>query len=542
MVDQLQQPESHTADMQTYSILGVQNLRVAASRLERVSQEAQGHWRRGELQRAAMTHDLEPAFVFQPLGAADANQSASAAQEPVMDTPAGGDLAWLTVTALAQLLDRREVSSREITELMLRRIEQHGQAVNGYMTVLVEPALAAADDADRRRAAGEAGILLGVPLAIKDLCDMRGLPTTAGSRILKDNVAQHDAEVVRLLRNAGAVILGKTHMNEFAYAFAHPDYGPSRNPWDTTRSASGSSGGSGAVVAAGLAYAAIGSDTAGSIRFPSAACGITGHKPTFDLVSRTGIVPFSWTLDHVGPMTRSSSDAIALLDVIAGDAWSMTNVGRLNDLKGRRLGVDRRLLDGLHPDVEQTVEASLVMLQDLGAEIRDVQIADLDLVNMLAFSIMMPEVVSFHADWLRERPQDYTPGTRSAFEGGLAIPATQYVDAQRLRSRFNHSFQALLIDHGLDAMVWPPSPGLPSAVIRESLVDAYYEFDMRWTLIGNLTGAPSVALPSGFTNENLPLSVLLTGSPYQDILILRIAELYQSVTDWHQRQPTGFVS
>lgn len=551
MVELIEQPARRTAEEQIDIILQVQDVHVPESRLVRLSQEAQLHWRRGEQQRAAMTRDLEPAAVFQPLRSNDADQTTQTVSAPVQGIPASGDPAWLTITDLASLLDRRELSSREITELMLRRIEQHDRTVNGYMTVLAERALTDADAADRRRAAGDTGALLGIPLAIKDLCDMRGVPTTAGSRILKDTIAQHDAAVVRLLQDAGAVILGKTHMADFAYAFAHPDYGPSRTPWDTTLSASGSSGGSGAVVAAGLAYAAIGSDTAGSIRFPAAACGITGHKPTYGLVSRRGVVPFSWSLDHVGPMTRSARDAMLLLDVIAVDdgrdpatveSLRRPKVGRLHDLKGRRFGVDLRLCDDLHPEVKQAVEATLTVLRDLGAVICEVQLVDLDLVNAMAFSIMIPEVVSFHARWLRERPEDYTPAVRSAFEGGLAIPAAQYVDAQRLRSRFNRGFQALFVEHTLDALIWPPVRGLPASVIREPMTDEFFEFDMRWTVIGNLTGAPSIAIPCGFTSENLPLSVLLTGPPNYDDLILRVAEAYQSVSDWHQRHPPGYES
>lgn len=551
MVDKLEQVTHHTAERQVDAILQAQDVHVPESRLERLSQEAQAHWRRGEQQRAAMTRDLEPAFRSQRPPSGDDDRAVPAVAAPLEDVPASGDPAWLALTELAALLDRRQVSSREITELMLRRIERYDRAVNGYMTVLPERALAAADAADRSRAAGETGILLGIPVAVKDLCDMHGVATTAGSRILKNSIAQRDSTVVRHLQNAGAVVLGKTHMNECAYGSPHPDYGPSRTPWDTSRSASGSSGGSGAVVAAGLAYAAIGSDTAGSVRFPAAACGITGHKPTYDLVSRTGIVPFSYSFDHVGPMTRTARDARVLLDVIADDnghdpataeRQRRPRVGRLHDLRGRRFGVDRRLCEGLHPDVERGVEATLTVLRELGAEICDVQVADLDLVNAMAFSIMMPEVASFHARWLRETPEDYSPPVRSAFEGGLAIPAAQYVDAQRLRSRFNAGFRALFIDHDLDALIWPPVSGLPAREIRDPGIDAYIDWDMRRTVIGNLAGAPSIAIPCGFTRENLPLSVILTGLPHHDDLILRIAETYQSATDWHKRQPPGYAS
>jgi len=551
MVDLPEERSSPTALQQTEMILELQGLQPHASRLERLSQEAHAHWRRGAQQRVAVTRDLEPAGRFQPLSSDPAAASNPAVPTPVQADSGSASPAWLTITALMSLLDRREVSSREITEVLLRRIEQYDRTVNGYITVLAERALVDADAADQRRAAGGTGALLGIPLAVKDLCDLRGVPTTAGSRILRDAVADHDATVVEHVRQAGAVLLGKTHMAEFAYIFSHPDYGPSRTPWDTTRSAGGSSGGSGAVVAAGLAYGAIGTDTGGSIRGPAAACGITGHKPTYGLVSRDGVVPFSWSLDHVGPMTRSARDARLLLDVIAGaDANAPAGVAshhrprvaQVDDLRGRRFGVDRRLCDGVHPEVERAFEATLTTLREMGAAICDVQLADLELVNAMAISIVLAEAASFHGHWLRERPEDYAPGTRSAFEGALAIPAAQYVDAQRLRSRFTHSFQTLFSEHRLDVLIWPPQSHLPLPVSDDDEPDIFIDLDVRRNAVGNLTGAPSVAIPCGFTDDNLPLSVLLTGLPFQDDLVLRIAEAYQSVTNWHHRHPPGFES
>jgi len=228
------------------------------------------------------------------------------------------DLAFASITGLLAAFERRDVTSREVTVLMLERIHHYDVRLNGYVTVMADQALADAERADARRAAGENALLLGVPIALKDLCDTAGVRTTAGSRILAAHVPARDATVVAKLRAAGAVILGKTHMSEFAYGFSHPDYGPSLTPWDTERSANGSSGGSGAVIAAALAYGAVGSDTGGSIRAPAAACGITGHKPTYGLVSRSGVVPLSYSLDHVGPMTRTARDAMLMLAAMAG--------------------------------------------------------------------------------------------------------------------------------------------------------------------------------------------------------------------------------
>ena len=459
------------------------------------------------------------------------------------------DLAFASITQLTSALDRRELSSRDATLLMLARIERFDASVNGYLTVTAERALAEAGLADARRAAGEHGALLGVPVAVKDLCDTAGVRTTAGSRILANYVPNRDATVVRRLYDAGAVLLGKTHMAEFAYGYPHPDYGPSRTPWDTSRSASGSSGGSGAVVAAGLAYAALGSDTGGSIRGPAAVCAITGHKPTYGLVSRAGVVPLSWSLDHVGPLARSARDAMLVLAAIAGhdpaDAASAPETAWLappaprTDLRGLRVGLLVELTEGMDAECPELFEAALGALRELGASVEPVDVPNLEYVNAIAFGVMEPEAASFHARWLRERPDDYAPQTRRGLEAASLLFATQYVDAQRMRARFNHGFMRLFERY--DVLCCPSQPELPTVIAAEPVGrEARQQWDLRHTVIGNLTGVPAISAPCGFTQAHLPFSIQFMTPPFADALALGVTEAYQSVTDWHLRRPPGF--
>lgn len=457
------------------------------------------------------------------------------------------DLAFASMTDLLVLFERREVTSREATELMLERIQRYDARLNGYITMMADQALADAERADTRRAAGEKTLLLGVPIALKDLCDTAGVRTTAGSRILADNIPARDATVVARLRAAGAVILGKTHMAEFAYGFSHPDYGPSLTPWDAERSASGSSGGSGAVVAAALAYGAVGSDTGGSIRSPAAACGITGHKPTYGLVSRAGVVPLSYSLDHVGPMTRTAHDAMVMLTAMAGadprdsasttlPSWEAPRHPR--DIRGLRLGLMVEVLADVEPAYRRGIEDTVTTLRALGAVVEAVTVPHLDEVSAILLGIMDPEAGSYHGSWLRERPEDYGPVVRRYLRASQAIPATQYLDAQRARSHFNQGM-AGLFEH-YDLLVCPTDTAV-ARTLEETADEAVTDWDFRCTGVSNLTGGPAVAAPCGFSDDGLPISVEFLAPPYGDALALQVMEAFQSVTDFHTRRPPAFV-
>ncbi len=457
------------------------------------------------------------------------------------------DLAFASITELLGAFERGEAASREATMLMLERIGSHDARLNGYITVLAEEALADAARADARRAAGENAPLLGVPIALKDLCATAGVRTTAGSRILAGNVPTRDAAVVAKLREAGAVILGKTHMAEFAYGFSHPDYGPSRTPWDTERSASGSSGGSGAVVAAALAYGAVGSDTGGSIRAPAAACGVTGHKPTYGLVSRAGVVPLAYSLDHVGPLTRTARDAMLMLAAMAGadphDPAATTQASweaprPLRDGRGLHLGLMVEVLEGLEPAYRRGIEDAVTTLRALGAVVEPVTIPHLDEVSAILLGVMDPEAGSYHGRWLRERPEDYGPVVRRYLRASGAIPATQYIDAQRARSHFNRGMAGLFERY--DLLICPTDTTV-ARTLEETEREEVTDWDFRYTGVSNLTGGPAVAAPCGFSDDGLPLSVQFLGPPWGDALALQAAEVFQSVTDFHTRRPPAFV-
>ena len=287
------------------------------------------------------------------------------------------ELAFLSLSDVANRLDRREISSVELTQNALDRIESLDSRLNAFITVLAESALNTAREADSRRKNGQQGRLLGIPIALKDLYNTAGIRTTGGARILKDNVPEQDATVVRKLREAGAVILGKTNMMEFAYGYPHPDFGETRNPWSLDRTAGGSSGGSAASVCAGLAYGALGSDTGGSIRSPAAYCGLSGLKPTYGRVSRHGVLPLAWSLDHVGPLTRSSRDGAIMLDAIAGfdsndpasaNVRFTSTVDQIGDaVSGLRIGiVDELFQRYVQPDVREVSLAAVSKLGELG--------------------------------------------------------------------------------------------------------------------------------------------------------------------------------
>lgn len=457
--------------------------------------------------------------------------------------------AFSTIDQLVAAMDAGDLSSREATELALARIERLDARVNAYITVTAERALADADAADARRRAGERGGLLGVPIALKDLCDTAGIVTTGGSRILRDRVPDTDATVTRRLAQAGTVLLGKTHMAEFAYGFSHPDYGPSRTPWDTTRSASGSSGGSGAAVAAGLAWGAVGSDTGGSIRSPAAVCAITGHKPTYGLVSRAGVLPLTWSMDHVGPMARCARDAMLLLEAMAGHdpldpasariaAWSAPPTRR-HDLRGLRIGLLTELLPGMDDECSAGFAAALDTLRALGATVEETPIPHHDLINDIAFGILEPEAAAWHAPWLAERPHDYAPQTRVGLQAAALMPATQYINALRLRARFCRDFKTLW--ERFDALVSPPQTDLPTLIAdQEPTASSHQVWDLRHTVIANLTGMPAVVVPCFFTAASLPFGLQIMTAPFEDALALEIAEVFQSATDWHSRVPPGF--
>ncbi len=453
----------------------------------------------------------------------------------------------LTIAEAAARLRDGEVSSVDLTRAMLERIERFDPRLNSYLTVMADAALAEAVCLDAEARAGRLrGPLHGIPLALKDLFDTAGVRTTAGAKLFADRVPERDATVVGRLRQAGMVLLGKLNMHELAFGVTtnNPHFGACRNPWDPDRIPGGSSGGSGAAVAARLCYGALGSDTGGSIRIPASLCGITGLKPTYGRVSRAGVIPLSWTLDHAGPMTRSVRDAALMLGVIAGhdpaDPASEDRpvpdytAGLEDGVRGMRIGLPRRyFFEGAEPAVLAAVEAAIDVLRREGAEVHEVAIADMELIGSVFQVIILAEAAAYHAGRLRERPQDFGADVRERLEPGLLYPATQYIDAQRARRRIVEGFLAALTD--VDVLVTPTLP-VTAAPIPGPKVETPNPLT-RFTFPINVSGLPALSLPCGFDTNGLPIGLQIIGRPFDEATVLRAGRAYERVTDWHTRRP-----
>jgi aspartyl-tRNA(Asn)/glutamyl-tRNA(Gln) amidotransferase subunit A len=454
------------------------------------------------------------------------------------------DLTHLTLSDAAAAIRAGDLSPVELTDFYLARIERLDPVLNAFITVTADEARAAARAA--QDGTGPDGPLRGVPLALKDLFDTAGVRTTGGSKILADRGPDRDATVTARLRAAGAVFLGKLNMHEFAYGVSNdnPHFGPCRNPWDLERIPGGSSGGSGAAVAAGMCLGSLGSDTGGSIRIPSSLCGITGLKPTYGRVSRTGVLPLSWSMDHVGPMAGSVRDCALLLGAIAGydpgdpasaDVPAPDYVAGLDGgVRGLRVGLPRRhFFDHLDDEVRAAVERAAATLREEGAEVRDVTIEGIERANVAGSTILFSEASAYHDQWLREGPEDYGEDVRERLLVGALYPATAYINAQRVRTLVRAAFLDTL--SGVDVLL-APATQMTAPPIAGFTVDTRAGLT-RLTMPINLVGLPSLALPCGFGGGGLPIGMQLIGRPFDEATILRAGHAYQRVTDWHTRRP-----
>jgi aspartyl-tRNA(Asn)/glutamyl-tRNA(Gln) amidotransferase subunit A len=447
------------------------------------------------------------------------------------------DLCFASASELARLIATRQVSSEEITHAYLERIDHYDAGLRTFITVDAEMALAAARAADSTQGDGP---LRGVPVAIKDNIATRALRTTGGSKVLADWVPEHDATVTRQLRHAGAVILGKTNLHEFAYGgtCSNVEFGAVRNPWNAEHVPGGSSGGSGAAVAAGLCGAALGTDTAGSVRLPAAQCGVVGLKPTYGLVSVEGVFPLAWSLDHVGPITRTVDDAALLLTVLG--AWVPAEPST-DSVAGLRLGVPRRyFFDGLQSDVEAAVENALEILRALGADVCDVDWPDVHLSNSATWTIILAEASAYHRRWFRSRPHDYSAETRAHLQLAESLPAADYVQAQRARSVLQRQVGELLNE--VDALVTPTLAITPPRIGQTTVevggkVKEINPVFIRLADPFNLTGLPAISVPCGFGENGLPIGLQVAAPPHAESTVLRIARAYESATEWHTRRP-----
>jgi aspartyl-tRNA(Asn)/glutamyl-tRNA(Gln) amidotransferase subunit A len=421
-----------------------------------------------------------------------------------------------TIAEIAPLLRRDRLRSADLVDASLRAIDARDRELNAFITVTADRARAEADAADRDAAAGRwRGPLHGIPISIKDLVDVAGLPTTAASRVRAGHVATADAAAVARLRAAGAIIVGKTNLHEFAFGTTNEDsaFGPARNPHDPTRSPGGSSGGSAISVATGMALASLGTDTGGSIRIPAGACGIVGLKPKFGEVPCDGVVPLSHTLDHVGPLTRSVRDAWILYDVLRGAAREP------DDWEPRpeplTLGVPRRyFLERLDPAIDVLFAAAIDRLQRAGHRIREVDVAHADLIATVYIHTVLADAAAYHAPLLDSRGQDYTPAVRLRLEMGRYVLAEDYVRAQEARVHFRASVDRAL--EGVDALALPtlpiPAPPLGAESVQMGDKSEPVRAGMlRLTQLFNVTGHPAISLPMGKTPAGLPGGMQLAG-------------------------------
>jgi aspartyl-tRNA(Asn)/glutamyl-tRNA(Gln) amidotransferase subunit A len=442
----------------------------------------------------------------------------------------------LTAEQARGLLDAGEVSSVELTGALLARIEEVEPSLHAFVTIDADGALHAAREADAARARGEGGFLRGIPIGVKDLMDVAGLPTEAGSAARRGQVATRDAAVVETLRAGGAVILGKTVTHEFAFGSESP---PARNAWDPTRIPGGSSGGSAAAVAAGECPVALGSDTGSSIRNPASLNGVTGLKPTYGRVSRSGIVPCAWSCDHVGPIARTAGDCRRAFEVLAG-----VEVAALpNDVAGKRLGVPERFFfERIEPSVERAVRDALAVLEGLGARLVPVEVEHVELSFPVAAIVCMVEGASYHADY-REGRALYGEGVQDLLAAGELVPAWAHLDAQRMRTLVCRGLRDAFLVNRLDAIVCPTSPIGPVTAGQHELALPHEEplpvidHYARLTCPFNLSGLPALTVPCGLDADGLPVGLQIAGRPLEEDEVLRIGATYQAHTDWHGLRP-----
>jgi aspartyl-tRNA(Asn)/glutamyl-tRNA(Gln) amidotransferase subunit A len=445
------------------------------------------------------------------------------------------------------------VSPEAVLEAVLARLERW-DALNAFITVTADVARAQAEQASREIAAGRyRGLLHGIPVSLKDLIDTRGIRTTGGSRVLAGHVPAQDATVTVRLRDAGAVLLGKTALHEFAYGVTNnnPHFGPTGNPWALDRIPGGSSGGSAAAVAAGLGCASIGTDTGGSIRIPAALCGVVGLKPSYGRVSRHGVFPLSWSLDHPGPLTRSVEDAAIVLQAIAGpDPRDGTTAGQTvpdfraaarRDVRGLRIGI---LDDPYHRQVEHGVrtafDAALEVLRGLGLRLEPMTVPRTTEAFVAQLAIIQAEAASVHERWLADRPHDYGPETLERLRQGQFVTATQYLRAQKVRGLMLEEYAGLFIR--VDALVLPSVPAVAPR-IGQATVDLDGDavetraLMTRFSRLFNFVGAPALSVPCGFGANGLPVGLQIAGRRMDEETVIGIGAAYERATPWHARRP-----
>jgi aspartyl-tRNA(Asn)/glutamyl-tRNA(Gln) amidotransferase subunit A len=461
------------------------------------------------------------------------------------------ELGYLGLAAAAELIRSKKLSPVEYAEALLGRIARHDSRINAFIAVVPERALTAARRAEAEIAAGHwRGPLHGVPYALKDIIDVEGIATTAHSKVMTGNAAARHAAVTERLEAAGAVLLGKLSTHEFAVGGPSFDlpWPPARNPWNRDHFPGGSSSGSGAGLAAGFFPAALGTDTGGSIRNPASMCGIAGMKPTYGRVSRRGVVPLAFSLDHVGPMTRTVRDNALMLQVVAGhdplDPASADEpvpdyaAGLGQGVKGLRIGVIRHFYAGDivgHPEQVAALDEAVRLFAEAGAETREIALPPLQDFSACGQIILAAESYAVHEKWLKEKPQDYGTRARERLLAGAELRAADYLRAVRWRLELRDRTAAAFA--GIDVAVTASSLDPACRIDDDAALARNYWRQARMPF--NVTGQPALVIPAGFSGDGLPLSLQLVGKPFDEATVYRVAQFYEDATGWTGRHPAG---
>ena len=467
---------------------------------------------------------------------------------------AGGELHYMSAWELSGLIRNRDVSPVEVVEACLAQIEKTEPTLNSFITLMPEQARSAARRAEEEIGRGNyRGPLHGIPVGLKDLFNTAGVKTTSGTRIYDNYVPDEDCTVATRFGQAGAILLGKLNMHPFAFGPTgeNGDYGHMHNPWNPERITGGSSGGSGSAAAAGQCTITMGSDTGGSVRIPAALCGIVGLKPTYGRVSRAGLTPLSWCLDHPGPMVRTVEDAALTMNVIAGHdprdhATSDAPVpdyttALTGDIRGLRIGVVKEYFETeIDPSVAELTQQAIAVLGELGAEIVDVSLPLYEYAQPISNAILSAEATAAHRDVLLSDGDKMYPQVRERLEEGLFISAAEYLRAQQARQVFCQQVAGLL--ESVDLLAGPVEPVTAPKILERRIEiggQALPAVPMltKYTRVYNITGSPAISVPCGFGPDGLPVGLHLAGRNFDESTVLRAAYAYQQATDWHTRRP-----
>ena len=464
------------------------------------------------------------------------------------------EICYMGAGDLSKLVQSKEISPVEIIEAHLTRIDATEPVLNSFITLLADQARKSARQAEKDIQAGRyKGPLHGIPVALKDLYNTGGVRTTSGSRILDTFIPTEDCTVAAKFHQAGAILLGKLNMHQFAYGPTgeNPDYGHMHNPWNPDMVTGGSSGGSGSAAAAGQCTITTGSDTGGSIRIPAALCGIVGLKPTYGLVSRYGLSALSWSLDHPGPMTRTVEDTAITMNVIAGHDPKDVASAKVDipdytsaltgDVKGLRIGIVKEYFEvPLDPQVRKAVMDAISLLESMGAEIKEVSYPMFNQSQAISSTVLMAEATAYHRDLLEKDGHQLYEPVRQRLEAGLFISAAEYLRAQQARSIFDQQGRRLLDE--VDLLAGPTEPVTAPEILASKVMAGEQEVGVvgaltQYTRPYNINGFPAISVPCGFSDDEMPIGLQLAGRPFDELTVLRAAHAYEQANDWHTRRP-----